>query len=197
LEARDLLVEVVDDQRRQALRRLVEQQQLGIAHQRARDRQHLLLAAREIAAVTAGQLAQRGEQIEDALGRPAAAALGHVEVLPAGDVDALEGHAPRLGRGEPHDRAHGSGLADAVAAEEADALAGADLDRDAEQHARQPVRRVDLADLEQRGGHQSSWGAPTWPPPPPPPPPPPRAAPPPPPPPPRPPPPAPPGRTRA
>jgi hypothetical protein len=42
-DAEDLL----DDQRRQAERRLVEQQEAGPAHQCARDRQHLLLAARQ------------------------------------------------------------------------------------------------------------------------------------------------------
>ena len=37
-----------DDLRRQALRRLVHQQHARIAHQRAADRQHLLLAARQM-----------------------------------------------------------------------------------------------------------------------------------------------------
>src|ERR1700722_16744444 len=39
------LEDLVDNQRRKTKRRLVEQQQLGVAHQRPADRQHLLLAA--------------------------------------------------------------------------------------------------------------------------------------------------------
>src|SRR3984885_9730808 len=39
------LKDLVDNQRRETERRLVEQQQLGVAHQRPADRQHLLLAA--------------------------------------------------------------------------------------------------------------------------------------------------------
>src|SRR5262245_55146641 len=46
-ELPDLLLQVLDDERREPLRRLVEQKQLRITHQRARDREHLLLAARE------------------------------------------------------------------------------------------------------------------------------------------------------
>ena len=45
LEPGDLLLEMVHDERGQAFRRLVEEQQLGVAHEGSRDRQHLLLAA--------------------------------------------------------------------------------------------------------------------------------------------------------
>ena len=68
----NLLQQVLHHERRQAFRRLVEQQQLGIAHQRARDRQHLLLAARQNAALPVGQLAQLREQLADGLDGPAA-----------------------------------------------------------------------------------------------------------------------------
>ena len=44
----------VDDDRREALGRLVEQQQPRVEHQRAADRQHLLLAARQLAAACCG-----------------------------------------------------------------------------------------------------------------------------------------------
>ncbi len=37
--------ELLDDDRRQAFERLIEQQQRRVGHQRTRDRQHLLLAA--------------------------------------------------------------------------------------------------------------------------------------------------------
>ena len=59
--------ERVDDHRRQALERLVEQEQRGIAGERAADRQHLLLAARELVAVIALALGQAREEIVDAL----------------------------------------------------------------------------------------------------------------------------------
>src|ERR1700722_1283007 len=44
-EADHDLEDLVDHQRREAERRLVEQQKLGVPHQRPADRQHLLLAA--------------------------------------------------------------------------------------------------------------------------------------------------------
>ncbi len=49
------------DQRREAERRLVEQQQARAQQQRARDRQHLLLAARQRAGLLAAALAQPGK----------------------------------------------------------------------------------------------------------------------------------------
>src|SRR6185437_5607532 len=54
-------------QRRQAEGRLVEQQQLRPQHQRARDRQHLLLAARERARLLASALPESREIAVDAL----------------------------------------------------------------------------------------------------------------------------------
>ena len=62
LEPPDLLLEVLHHQGRQALRRLVQEQQLRIAHQGARDGEHLLLAAREEAALAVHQLAQLWEE---------------------------------------------------------------------------------------------------------------------------------------
>ena len=58
------------DQRRQALGRLVEDQEPGVGHQGTADRQHLLLAARELAAHVALALAQAREQGVDALEVP-------------------------------------------------------------------------------------------------------------------------------
>ncbi len=45
----------LDHQRRQTFRRFVEQQQLRVAHQGAGDRQHLLLAAGQEAALAVAQ----------------------------------------------------------------------------------------------------------------------------------------------
>ena len=47
LQPLDGAAELGDDQGGQTLRRFVEQQHPGVAHQRATDREHLLLAARE------------------------------------------------------------------------------------------------------------------------------------------------------
>src|SRR5205085_4944464 len=76
LETGDLLAEVIHDERCQSLRRLVEQQQLGVAHQRARDCQHLLLAAGEIAAIAVRQLPERRKEVEDPLYGPLYRRLG-------------------------------------------------------------------------------------------------------------------------
>src|SRR4051812_46599940 len=58
-DAEDLL----HDQRREAEARLVQQQQLGPQQQRAGDRQHLLLAARERAGLLLPALLQAGEPL--------------------------------------------------------------------------------------------------------------------------------------
>ena len=61
---------------REPEKRLVEQQQRRLAHQRAADRQHLLFAARHGAGALVGALREPREQIEDivvALGQAAAA----------------------------------------------------------------------------------------------------------------------------
>jgi hypothetical protein len=55
------------DQRRQAERRLVEQHQARLQHQRARDRQHLLLAARQRAGLLLDALLEPREIAEDAV----------------------------------------------------------------------------------------------------------------------------------
>ena len=59
--------------RREALGRLVDHDEVGIAHQRAADRQHLLLAARQHAAGRVGALAQQRKERKRVLatsGRP-------------------------------------------------------------------------------------------------------------------------------
>ena len=57
--------QLLDDDRRQALGRLVEQQQLRVEHQRAGDRQHLLLAARELVAEVGAALGEAREHLVD------------------------------------------------------------------------------------------------------------------------------------
>ncbi len=76
-----------DDERREAFGRLVEDQQARVGHQRAADREHLLLAARELLAAVAEPLGQAREGREHAVERPARArpsapaARRHHEVL--------------------------------------------------------------------------------------------------------------------
>ena len=73
----------VDRERREAERRLVEQQELGVAHQHPADRDHLLLAAAERRGRARSQLLEDREQLVDRLaaaprhgpGRGAGAAL--------------------------------------------------------------------------------------------------------------------------
>src|SRR5262245_22841077 len=63
LERGDLLAEGPDDDGREPLRRLVEQKDAGIAHERSRHRQHLLLAARQAPGATARQLLEPREEL--------------------------------------------------------------------------------------------------------------------------------------
>jgi hypothetical protein len=73
----------------QALRRLVQEQELGVAHQGAGDGEHLLFAAREEPALAVHQLAQLRKEIEHTLHRPPVrprAPARHVEVLPDGEI---------------------------------------------------------------------------------------------------------------
>src|SRR5262245_60694592 len=67
-----------DDDRRQAERRLVEHEQARTRHERAADRHHLLLAARERAGELPPPLGNTRKEVEDPLERraPSRAALG-------------------------------------------------------------------------------------------------------------------------
>ena len=67
------LLDLGDDDRRQALGRLVHHQQLRVGQQRARNRQHLLLAAGKLAAAIVLALGEAREGLIDALDRPGAA----------------------------------------------------------------------------------------------------------------------------
>ena len=57
--------DILDDRGLNALGRLIEQQQLRARHQRARDRQLLLLAARQIATAPSQHRGEHGKQLED------------------------------------------------------------------------------------------------------------------------------------
>jgi hypothetical protein len=181
LEPRDLLLQVLHDQWGQALRRLVQQEELGVAHEGAGDGEHLLLAPGEEAALASHQLAQLGEQLADPVDRPASVAAAprrHVQVLPhrelredspvlrdepdpgardlvgrlPGDLVALPHHPPAARRGEADDAPHGGGLAHPVAPQQAHALALPDLEGDPEQHLGEAVGGVEILHGQDRAG---------------------------------------------
>src|SRR6266567_6902534 len=80
--ARDNLEHLAHDQRREALRGLIENEQLGIEQQRAADREHFLLAAGELAAAVLLAFGEARKQRVDALDGPRPAALErHFEIF--------------------------------------------------------------------------------------------------------------------
>ena len=70
------------DQRRQAFGRLVEDQQIGVGHQRAADGQHLLLAAGQLGAAVAAA-ARRGAETSAARARRSSRAGRRVRAPPS------------------------------------------------------------------------------------------------------------------
>jgi hypothetical protein len=70
LHGQDGVDHLLDDLRRQPFRGLVEQHQRRIAHQRARDGQHLLLAAAHAPARAVAHLAEIGKQREQLFAGP-------------------------------------------------------------------------------------------------------------------------------
>src|SRR5215211_8118378 len=108
IDLRDRLVDPLNEDRRDAHRRLVEQEQLGARHQCPSDGEHLLLAARHGARLLLLALLETREELEYALEVSAylgvAAEVGaQLEVLARGH--ALEA-MPSLGRlrdPQPHD----------------------------------------------------------------------------------------------
>ena len=108
-EANQKVAHLSDDHRGKSLGRLVHDEKAGIAEKRASDREHLLLAARKLAAAVAAPLGETREGRIDALDRPGAfdaraetqrlvdrkarpeaASLGHVADASAGDLMRLE-----------------------------------------------------------------------------------------------------------
>src|SRR5215218_5027848 len=176
LEALQAGPDLGPDERRQALRRLVEDEELRVRHQGPADGEHLLLAAGELRAEMMIALLQPREQLVDALERPArragAGGCGRDEVLVHGE---RREHLPALGheadaalgdpvwcepgerapleddlaaarRNQPHDGVDRRGLAHAVAAQERHDLAGPDRKRDVEQHLRGAVGGLEVRD---------------------------------------------------
>ena len=72
------LLDLRHDHRRKTLGRLVHDQEMRVGHQRARNRQHLLLAAGKLGAAVVSALGKPREGVVDALGGPGAALAGDV-----------------------------------------------------------------------------------------------------------------------
>ena len=115
-DAPQRLADLGDHDRRQPQRRLVEQQQPRLSHQRAADREHLLLAAAQQAGALVDALAQDREQLEHLVAQPP-----------------LAGAVARRERAEPEV------LADRQIGEHAAAL---ERLRDAERHQARRVERA-------------------------------------------------------
>src|SRR5262249_17303141 len=138
--------QLLHDQRREALEGLVQQDDLGVADQRPRDGEHLLLAAREVRAAAAAPRLQAREHAVDALERPPgpggeagehqvlldveaaedAPLLVHqlyarardVVTLAAGELDAVQLDRARARRHHAHQALQRGALARAVAPEQ-------------------------------------------------------------------------------
>src|SRR5262249_10353099 len=86
LELADHPSHLAHEERGQPFRGLVEEKQVGIAHEGATDGQHLLLAARELVGAVAAALAQPGEELVHPLEAPAPApGPRHLQVLAHGE----------------------------------------------------------------------------------------------------------------
>src|SRR5579883_2823374 len=171
----DHLEDFLHDQRRQALRRLVEHQQLGIEQERARDREHFLLTARELAALVGFALRQPRKELVDARNGPrprsvdryheifldrqvcenpasfrhiADADAGEAEGRPVGRGVAEDAHRALARMGQANEAAERRRLAGAVAAEKRDDLALAHLQADAMQDVALAVISVQVFGLE-------------------------------------------------
>src|ERR1700730_18227569 len=176
LHARERFEDLLDHERSEAERRLVEQQQLRPPHHRAAERQHLLLTAGERPSLLVAPLFQPGEEREDTLRVLLDVGAPHIgaeaQVLPHRKL--AEGAAalrnvrdPRARRrlraareflpGEhavpaaahcPGDGAQRRGLPGAVCAEHRDQLAVADMERYSVQGLDRLAALLDVVQLE-------------------------------------------------
>ena len=179
--ARDLR----DEQRREPLRRLVDQQHAVVVQERARDRHHLLLTARERAGALLRALAQLGEELVHEVVASGAVSLRQLQVLAHGQAgehvpvlrDVADAEADDLVRRHPgqlllleprrparldqaEEGAERRRLADAVPAEQRGDAALRHRERDPLQDVRAREVHVQVRDLDQRPpavlGHSGS-----------------------------------------
>ena len=178
-EAHQHFLDLGDDDRRQAFGRLVHDEQLRVGQKRARDRQHLLFAARELAAAMVLAFGKAGKRLVDAIDGPGAAPhpggeaqmLGDAERAPqppplrniadaclrdprraeAGDFLAANANRAAARPQQAHDGLAQRGLAHAVAADHRE-HAGIQRQVDALQCMRMAVIDVEAPDFEGRRG---------------------------------------------
>jgi hypothetical protein len=172
--------------------RLVEQDDFRLQHHGARDRQHLLLAARQCAAGLIAALAQHRKEFEHLLEQrsftlfgyaaavePGAQVFHHGEQAEdaaifrhvtdaeprqlvrrhSGDGMTLEQNLAAARLHQTHDGLQCRTFANAVAAEQADHLAGPNLKRDAVQDMALAVISVHVRDLDERLRADGGQGA--------------------------------------
>ena len=177
--APDRARQLLGDDRREPLERLVEQEQRRIGHQRPRDGQHLLLAAREVAAHAVAPRRERRKEVVDGPQVPSARPCGDRQVLldrQRGEDLALlrhpaqspEGAAVGRRRGDlgaaPRDRAAADvrvahdgqeerGLADPVAPEHRQTASLGEIERHVVEHDRLAVAGSHVPQREQRLSH--------------------------------------------
>ena len=166
----------LDDHRRETFRRFVHQQHARIADERAADRQHLLLAARQLVAAVLGALGQTRKQVEHGLVRPRPRPRSDIHVLAhrqrrenltflryqpqasrhppvgrgGGNILAAQRNAAAMQIGVAHDGRQQRRFADAVAANDRDGLAGLKRKIDVFQHHGFAIAGEDLVELEDR-----------------------------------------------
>ena len=167
--------DVGDERGRETLRRLVDEQHAVVVQERARDRDHLLLAAGERSGALLPALLELREELVDEVVARLCVALGEAEVLcdrEAGEDVAVLRHVADAAADDPmrrhagellvaeadgaapvdeaEDRAQRRRLADAVASEQSRDAALRHVERHALQHVRLPEIDVQVADGEER-----------------------------------------------
>src|SRR5215813_2762582 len=188
LEGADRPTDLLDDDRREPLGRLIEEEQPRARAQDAADREHLLLAAGQLGSGAAQALLEVREQCEDALeierlrphlgwqqevfldiearkNTPFFRAEGYSE---AGDpvagetnqLPALVAHRSRSLADDPHDRFERRGLARPVATEQGHYFACPDLERDAVQDVGFAVPGLQPLDRQERRRFRIRHGRP-------------------------------------
>src|SRR5919108_542272 len=172
------------------LRRLVDQEEPVVVQERARNRDHLLLAAGERPSTLTRLRPERREKVVDEVVARRAVALGEAKVLlyrqaredvavlgyvadPAendpvrresGDIGA-SGRDPPPPRGEAHDRPQRRRLADAVSAQQRSHATLGHREGDALEDVRLAEMNVEVRDLEERlalGRDRAHNGSPTY-----------------------------------
>src|SRR6266404_5529706 len=89
LEPRDGVADLLDDDRRKPLGRLVQHQKPRAGTQDSRDRKHLLLAARQFGALAVEPFLEIGKQFEDLIQRQAARMHDRRQQQIFADIDAV------------------------------------------------------------------------------------------------------------